>query len=84
MSHQWHPTKNLPLTHEMVFPFSDRLVWWICNGRPSAVRDEDVSLLDSAKRPEGCGNEWQETIVNRVNKWKNNGTLCRRCVVAGE
>ena len=63
----------------MVFPFSDKLVWWICNGVPSSLRDEDVSLLDGErKRPEGCGNEWQETVVNRVNKWKNNGTLCRR------
>ena len=79
VSHQWHPTKNLPLTPEMVFPFSDKLVWWICNGVPSSLRDEDVSLLDGErKRPEGCGNEWQETVVNRVDKWKNNGTLCRR------
>ena len=27
------------------------------------------------RKKEGCGDEWQESIVSRVNKWKSSGTL---------
>ena len=35
-----------------------------------------VDLLGRGlKTVEGCGNEWQESIVSRVNKWKSSGTI---------
>lgn len=27
---EWHPTKNLPVTAESIFPWSAKLVWWQC------------------------------------------------------
>lgn len=35
-----------------------------------------VDLLGHGlKTVEGCGNEWQESVVSRVNKWKSSGTI---------
>lgn len=74
VAYQWHATKNLPLTPEMVFPFSDRVVWWTCNGVPKSLSGVDL-LGHGLKTMEGCGNEWQESVVSRVNKWKCSGTI---------
>ena len=30
LSKQWHPTKNLNIKPDMVKPFSDKIVWWVC------------------------------------------------------
>lgn len=74
---QWHPTKNGSLSPTQVFPCSDRLVWWVCTF-PSRVPsfDEDVVEL-MKKEPRCCGKEWEESIVNRVTKFKSNHTMGR-------
>ena len=78
---QWHPTKNLPLTPSTVFPYSKRLVWWICttNPHPSDGREETVEFDYMGNMPHsclGCGSEWEESIKNRVAKYKMHRNLC--------
>ena len=53
---------------------SDRVVWWTCNGLPKSMGAVDL-LGHGLKTVEGCGNEWQESVVSRVNKWKSSGTI---------
>ena len=81
---QWHPTKNGTLTPSMVFPCSDRLVWWVCTSsqpKPLSV-GETVETLSFFEPPpsqaQGCGKEWEETVVSRVIKYKTSRTLCGR------
>ena len=79
---QWHPTKNGSLTPSMVFPCSDRLVWWVCTAstpKPLEIGEivETISIPeDEPLRQSGCGKEWQEGVVSRVTKYKTSGTLC--------
>ena len=64
VSHQWHPTKNLPLTPEMVFPFSDKLV--TRRGRESAGRGEEASG-GLRERVAGDGGEPREQVEEQRN-----------------
>lgn len=79
---QWHPTKNGSLTPSQVFPCSDRVVWWVCTvpSRISSYHDDIMQVLKTDHEEEhqenhGCGKEWEESIVNRVTKFKSNHTL---------
>ena len=83
---QWHPTKNGTLTPSQVFPCSDRVVWWVCTvpSRISPYHDDVMEILktdqeekeeEKSKDIQGCGKEWEESIVNRVTKFKSNHTL---------
>ncbi|CBK20679.2 uncharacterized protein [Blastocystis hominis] len=82
---QWHPTKNLPLLPSTVFPYSNRSVWWVCNlNRPSNDSSEETvqfgNFSPSANVCVGCGQEWQESIKNRVSKYKgSHNLLCPTC-----
>lgn len=78
---QWHPTKNLPLLPSTVFPYSNRSVWWVCNlNRPSNDASEETvqfgNYAPSTNECVGCGQEWQESIKNRVSKYKGSHNLC--------
>lgn len=79
LAFQWHPTKNGTLTPSQVFPCSDRVVWWLCTlpvGK-MILHDDTVEVmdLDETVKNRGCGREWEESVVNRVTKFKSNHTL---------
>ena len=75
--------KNGTLTPSQVFPCSDRVVWWVCTvpSRISPYHDDIMEILKTDQEEEktqeiqGCGKEWEESIVNRVTKFKSNHTL---------
>lgn len=78
---QWHPTKNGSLTPSQVFPCSDKLVWWICNlpAHITPYQNEFVEWThpDPEVENRGCGREWEESVINRVTKYKSNHTMGR-------
>jgi len=91
LARQWHPTKNAPLTPEMVTPGSSRRVWWRC--------DRGHQWQAAVKtRADGCGcpvcanrtlisqeNDLAATDPELARQWHptKNGALRPRDVVAG-
>src|SRR5262249_5575617 len=49
---EWHPTKNDPLTPDVVTPGSNRAVWWRCPAAPEHEWQAQVAKRTS--RGDGC------------------------------
>lgn len=52
LAKQWHSEKNLPLSPAVVFPNSNKTVWWICTKNPVHVWQATIQSRNSGK---GCG-----------------------------
>jgi hypothetical protein len=49
LAHEWHPTKNAPLTPHDVTSWSNKKVWWICS-----KGHEWNAVISSRSRGNGC------------------------------
>jgi hypothetical protein len=89
LSKQWHPTKNLSITPDMVKPSSHKKIWWMCE-----QGHEWQATIGSRARGNGCpycsgrlaspDNNLQVLFPKRAEQWHptKNGNLTPNDVTA--
>jgi hypothetical protein len=76
---EWHPTDNMPLTPDKVFPGSPNKVWWLCSRNPTHVWEAAISNRVKGRGCPHClaGPSLAEKFPPLVKEWHpvKNGDL---------